>query len=400
MMDIHSKDHFRQIARPTPFHERLSKFAILNDWSRWREYTTVNVYEDLEYEYFAIRNACTVFDLTPMSKYRIRGQDAQSFLQRLVTRNVEKIRVGRVGYTVWCNDRGEVIDDGTIFRLDENEYRLCAQERQLDWLMLSAIGFDVEIFEETAEIPALALQGPTSCATLKAMGLSGIENLKPFGLQTFPFAGGELMVSRTGYTGDLGYELWTTPDKALALWDGLFEAGAHYGIRPIGSAALEISRIEAGFILAGADFTPANATIRSGHARSPFELDLTWLVDLEKGNFTGRQALMQEKQNGSRYRLIRLDIKGNKPANDSFIYLGQGDTQIGTVTSAAWSPSCKANLALATIDAKFGDKEDDLWAEIYYQRELKWTRVMEPCTVIDGPFWDPPRRRATPPADF
>ena len=261
-----------------------------------------------------------MFDLTPMTKHRITGPDALPFLNRLVTRDVAKIKPGKVGYCVWCDDNGQVIDDGTIFHLREGDYRLCSQERQLDWLTRSALGFDVSIVEDTHDVAGLALQGPTSCAVLKAIGCSGVEKLAPFGIAYFPFAGGELMVSRTGFTGDLGYELWIDPARALALWDALFDKGAIHGIRPMGTHALEVARIEAGFIQAHVDFLPADQAISLDRSRSPFELDLGRLVDFKKPVFNGRRALLEEQKRGSRYRFVRLDVEGNKPARSSYIY--------------------------------------------------------------------------------
>ena len=192
----------------TPFHSRVAAACELNDWGSWKGYTTPRAYSDVELEYFAIRNAAGVFDLSPMNKYRVTGPDAEAYLNRLVTRDVRKVRVGRVGYTVWCNDAGQVMDDGTIFHLGDNDYRICAYARAVDWLHWSVLGFDVEIVDESDEVAALAVQGPTSCAALLAMGLAGLEQLKPFGITSFPFEGETLTVSRTGFTGDLGYELW------------------------------------------------------------------------------------------------------------------------------------------------------------------------------------------------
>ena len=329
-----------------------------------------------------------------MIKHRITGPDALPYLNRLVTRDVSKIRPGRVGYTVWCTDQGQVIDDGTIFHLRAGNYRLCSQEHQIDWLLTNAFGFDVNVVEDTHDVAALALQGPTSCATLKRMGLTGIENMKPFGLEHFPFAGTELTVSRTGFTGDLGYELWIGPDYAEALWDQLFEAGEPHGIKPIGEEALGLLRIEAGFIQAGIDFMPAHETVRTTHTRSPYELGLDWLVSLDKPVFNGRQALLLEKERGSRFQQVKLDIDGNKPANDSFVF--KGGKVIGAVTSAMWSPSAKASIALASVAAPHGKLGDEFEVEIYYQRELKWNRVMAKARVIEGVFFNPPRRRQTP----
>ncbi len=206
------------------------------------------------------------------------------------------------------------------------------------------------------------------------------------------------MVSRTGFTGDLGYELWIAPDKAELLWDRLFEAGRPHIIKPFGSDALELARIEAGFLQAGVDFVPAESAVRNGRSRSPFELGLGWLVDMDKPVFNGRRALGREQAEGSRYRFAMLDVEGNKPAHHSFIL--KGGKKVGTVTSAAWCPTAKSNVAFAQLEMPHGAVGDELIAEIYYQRELQWTRVLAPCKVIDAPVFNPPRRRAVPPGSF
>ena len=393
------RDHFRQVVHYTPFHSRTARVSALNLWHRWRDHTVADAYFDVSLEYTALRNACAVFDISPMTKHRIAGPDALAFLNRLVTRDVAKIRTGRVGYCVWCDDQGQVIDDGTIFHLEDDVFRLCSQERQLDWLSRSALGFDVAIREETEDVAALALQGPTSCAVLKALGLAGVDALVPFAMRAYPFAGGELLVSRTGFTGDLGYELWVAPEQAEVLWDRLFEAGERFGIKPMGTHALEMSRIEAGFIQAGVDFLPADRAVRTDRTRSPFELDLGWLVDFGKPNFTGRRALLEEERRGSRYRLVRLDVEGNKPAKDAYIYDDRRNV-IGAVTSSMWSPMAKASIALASVAMPWGRPGDELWAEIYYQKELKWSRLNARCRVVQGAFYEPARRRATPPPDY
>ncbi len=383
----------------SPFFSRQQELDRLNRWHDWKGYSSADGFYDTALEYFAIRNSTGVFDLTPMMKYRISGPDSLDFIDRLVTRDMRKIKPGRVAYAVWCNDEGQVIDDGTIFHLREGEYRLCSQERHMSWLKAAAIGMDVSIVDETHEVAGLAVQGPTSFSVLQNMSLDGIEKLKPFGLTNFTFEGVDLMVSRTGFTGDLGYELWIDPSRALALWDALFEKGANHGIRPMGTQSLEVARIEAGFIQAQVDFLPADQAIRLDRSRSPFELDLGRLVDFSKPNFNGRRALLEEQRCGSRFRLVRLDIEGNKPARSAYIYDNRKNV-IGTVTSAEWSPSAKSNIALASMHMPWGLPGDELWAEIYYQRELKWSRVMARCRVVEGAFFDPPRRRATPAADF
>jgi aminomethyltransferase len=393
--------HYLQPLLPTPFQERARALAQVDSFIQWSGYSTIDVFTTAEQEYFAIRNAASLYDLTPMVKYRIAGPGAERFLNRLATRNIAKLKEGRVAYTVWCNDAGHVIDDGTVFRLGATEFRLCAQERQLDWLLDSAIGFEVEIAEVTEDIAALALQGPTSCAVLREFGVQGVERLKPFEIGNFTVDGLALMISRTGFTGDLGYELWMSPADALPVWDRLMEAGKSRGIRAIGSQALNMARIEAGFIMLNVDFVSSEHTIRTGRDRSPFELGLDWLVDLNKGHFNGRRALLAEKLQGPRRRLIGLDIEGNKPAHNALIYADHtGKTEIGAVTSAIWSPTCKRNIALAMIDAPHFAMGHTVWAEIYLNRELAWERRMARAQVTEKPFFAPERRRATPPRDF
>ena len=386
----------------TPFFTRMAELDYLHKWHDWKGYTVPDALYCSETEYFAVRNATAVFDLSPMSKYRITGPDALAFLDRLVTRDMTKVAPGRVAYAVWCDDRGQVIDDGTIFHLREGHYRLCSQERHFAWFQDSAIGFDVEISVETDDIAALAVQGPTSFSVLKALGVADIDELKPFGLVNANVEGIDIMVSRTGFTGDLGYELWVGPDDALRLWDALFDAGRVFGIRAIGTDALDLARIEAGFLQAYADFLPADATVRSGRSRSPFELGLDWLVDFKKPNFNGRRALAAEKRHGSNWQLVRLDIEGNKPASNAYVFAkARGNRrEIGFITSAAWSPICKQNVALGTVRAGHGNPGDTVWVEIYYQREMHWSRVMARAEIIDRPFWSPPRRSVTPPQPF
>jgi aminomethyltransferase len=392
--------HYKRPLISSPFFPRQQAHIETDTYIQWTGYSSVDVYSSVEQEYFSIRNSVSLFDLTPMVKYRIHGPDAEAYLDRMVTRDVKKIKPNRVAYTVWCNDTGHVIDDGTIFRLGSTEFRVCTAERQLDWFLDSAIGFDVNIAEVTQDIAALALQGPTSCSVLKAMGLHGVELLKPFDIAHFKFGDIALMVSRTGFTGDLGYELWVDPSMALSLWDSLMQAGKSRGIRPIGYQALEMARIEAGFILPNVEFISAEHTIRLQRDRSPFELGLDWLVDLKKGHFNGRRALLEEKRKGSRQRLVGIEIEGNKPAHGSLIYQSEdAKKQIGAVTSALWSPTCKRNIALAMLDAPYFSGEKEMWAEIYLHRELVWERRMCRCKIVERPFFAPERRKQTPAPD-
>jgi aminomethyltransferase len=404
-----SEPHYRQPLLKTPFHERARALSQLDAFVPWAGYTTVDVFTSVEQEYFAIRNASSLYDLTPMVKYRIAGPDALRFLNRLVTRDISRLAPGKVAYTVWCDDAGHIIDDGTVFAIASNEYRICTGERQLDWFRASAIGFDVEVREVTEDVAALAVQGPTSCRLLKGVGLAGVERLKPFehaelSMARAPGSGGEairMLVSRTGFTGDLGYELWMQPADAESVWDALMEFGRTRALRPVGSRALNMARIEAGFLLPNLDFISAAHTLYLGTERSPLELGLAWLVDFGKGHFTGRRALMAEAARPPRRRLVGLDVEGTKPAYSALLYGERsGRSEAGSVTSATWSPTCKRNLALAMVNAPYIATGSTLWADIYLNRELVWERRMVRARVVERPFFAPARRRATPPADF
>lgn len=402
-----SEPHYRQPLLRTPFHERMRAFSQIDSFIPWAGYSTVDVFTSVEQEYFTIRNGASLYDLTPMVKYRITGPDATRYLDRLLTRNIGKLRAGRVAYAIWCDDAGQLIDDGTVFRLGESEYRLCTAEHQLDWLLDSSIGFDARIEEVTGDIAALALQGPCSCSVLRTLGFAGIETLAPFEIRRYALPGDPaarepaVMVSRTGFTGDLGYELWVDPADAERLWDGLMQSGGGRIIRPIGSRALNIARLEAGFLMPNLDFVSSARTLLTGTSRSPFELDLGWLVDFGKGHFTGRRALLAESHARPRRRLAGLDIEGTKPAHNALLYADRaGRREIGSVTSAAWSPTCKRNIALAMLAAPHFARGQEVWAEIYLNRELTWERRMVRARVVERPFFAPARRRATPAADL
>ncbi|MBV8208559.1 MAG: aminomethyltransferase family protein [Burkholderiaceae bacterium] len=395
-----ARPHYERPLLTSAFFERSRHLVQTDQYVPWSGYTTVDVYSSIEQEYFAIRNSASVFDLTPMVKYRITGPDSERYLNRLVTRDVGKLKPGQVAYAVWCDESGHLIDDGTIFRFGPAEFRLCTAERQLDWLLDSAIGFDVDIADITEQVAALALQGPTSCAVLKAMGLAGVELLKPFQIGHFRLADFALMVSRTGFTGDLGYELWIDSDGASSLWDRLMDTGEAYGIRVIGYRALDMARIEAGFVLPNVDFISAAQTIRLNRETTPFELGLDRLVAFEKGHFNGRRALLAERARGPRRRLLGIEIAGRKAGHGSLIYDSRkGARQVGEVKSALWSPTCKRNIALAMIDAPYFQSLREFWVDIYLHRELTWERRMERAWPVERPFFAPERRTATPPAD-
>ena len=387
--------HFETPLLQTPFHARTAAANRMQSWGAWAGYASVLTYEDAAMEYSAIRNAATVYDLCPMVKYRITGPAAVAYLDRLTVRNVVKLSVGGVQYTIWCDDAGHLIDDGTLFRLGPVDFRICCQERHLPWLLDSAHGFDVRIVEETEDVAALSLQGPTSATVLQSTGFD-VQGLKPFRMATHPFGKGNLTISRTGFTGDLGYELWTTPDNAIPLWDHLFAAGALYGLRPIGSDALNIARLEAGFVITNLDFIPAHQAVREDRVRSPIEMGLDWLIDWDKGHFNGRRALVRERDTGSsKWAFVGLEVEGNVSAEGSILYHNQ-KTEAGVVTGACWSPMLKKSIALAQVERRFA-KGGNLRVEIYAMRELHYAKLMMRAHVVDRPFLVLDRRRATPP---
>lgn len=381
--------------RPTPFDARTRPLNLVQDWIAWNGHATPGSLVSVEAEYFAIRNQSTLYDLSPMHKYRLRGPQAGLVVDRLVTRALGALVPGRVMYVIWCDEDGHVIDDGTLFRLGADDYRLCCQHPQLGWLADIAWGFDATVTDETDDLAALALQGPTSWAVLRAAGFDAAAGLRPFD----HIGVGDVLVSRTGFTGDLGYELMVPPDGALALWDRLMAAGGDPGLRAIGWTAVNMARIEAGFLAPGIDFVPAHQALRPGRARTPFELGLGWMVDLDKGPFNGRRALAAAALAGPRWHHVALDIAGGAAATDALVYRGR--REVGQVTSALWSPTAKRNIAFATLRAPHGGAvRDRLAVEIYLDKEGKWERRLAPATVVRPPFFRPARRGATPPGPF
>ncbi|MEM7800355.1 MAG: aminomethyltransferase family protein [Chloroflexota bacterium] len=381
----------------SPFYPRQAVLNIRESWESWNGYKFANHYYDTEFEYFCIRNLCGTYDITPMQKYLIEGADAEAMLNRMVTRDVSKLKKNRVTYVCWCTDEGRLIDDGTVFKLDDNKFFLSCGSPSLSWLKQACLGFeDVTFTDQTDEIGALSFQGPATCEVLQRMGLEGIETLKPFGVKHYPFEGDTLMVSRTGFTGDLGYELWVPAHLGLQLWDALYAAGEDFGIQPYGEAATAMARLEAGFILPYVEFAEALKTVHFRHDQTPFDLNLGWLVDFRKPHFNGRAALLEEKKKGPDYILTKLDVEGNKPAEGSTLYADKKCTkEIGYVTSAMWSPVVKANIALAMVKPSYLTR--DIYAEISYMKEIRPLWKVVKCKVTDDVFWAPKRAKATPP---
>ena len=379
--------------KETPFHSRLAELNLAHAWENWQGFLTARRFYDAEDEYFAIRTGSSLYDVSPMLKYRITGAEAEQVVNRLVTRPIATLKPGRAAYAPWCDGKGRVIEEGTIFRLSETEFRINCAEHQLAWFEDTAWGFNATVREETEDIAGLALQGPTSKAVLEDIGLGEAAALRFFELRAFRMDGGiDVMVSRTGFTGDLGFELWVAPDNALALWDRLMETGERRYLRPIGGEALDVTRIEAGHILINVEFMGARHAVRESQMRSPAALGLDWAVDLTKTHFTGKRALIAERESGGpKRRLVGLDITGRKPARGAYLYhRGKG---VGQVTSATWSPILKRNIALATVDARYAGEGTVLDAEIYYRKEITQGKTDAKARVVSPRFYQPAHRR-------
>ena len=379
----------------TPFHERTYEACYNNDWYRWAGYKIAREYSNTELEYTAMRNTAGVLDITPMHKYDIKGTDAIKFVDKLVTRNVTEINSGQVMYIIWCNEDGNVIDDGTVFCFNSNHLRIFCAERNLNWFSDTAIGFNVEVEDVSDTIAALAFQGPLSCKILNLLNVKDIENLKPFYFDNFNLNGCKVTISRTGFSGDLGYEIWCKNEDAINVWDSLFTFNRDYKVLPAGMNALDMVRIEAGFIQPNADFMSAEQALRPNRMRNPYELGMGWLVDLNKNYFTGKKNLINLKKQTLTKKLVGLDIQGDKPAIGSVLY-DKNKKEIGIVTAGMWSPSLKSNIAFGYVDKdhmKIGSK---VFAEIYHPEELEYKKIWAQCSVVKKQFFNPPRRHKVP----
>ena len=387
---------YKQPLLETPFHTKTQERCYTHDWHRWSGYKIAKQYTSAELEYTAIRNTAGVIDITPMHKYRVQGKDAKKFINKLITRNVDNIKPNQVVYALWCNEDGFVVDDGTIFCFDENNFRICSGERNLNWFEDTAIGFDVIIEDISHSIAALAFQGPLSCKILHMLNAKNIENLKPFCFDQFTINNQEITISRTGFSGDLGYELWCEPSQAHNVWDALFSFNKDYKILAAGLDALEMVRVEAGFIVVNADLIAAEHALRPNRMRTPYELGLAWMVNLDKEFFSGKEALIKQKNKGVEKKLIGLDVQGDKPAVGSVLYNESKNKDIGIVTAAMWSPSLKSNIAMGYVDKEFMKLGSKVLAEIYHPEELEYRKIWAQCKVVKKQFITLERRNAVP----
>jgi glycine cleavage system T protein (aminomethyltransferase) len=394
--------------RETPFHARTAPLMEGQAWRRWAGYVVASSYElSHDREYHAIRSAAALFDVSPLYKYLITGADAGRLLDRVVTRNVAKAKVGQVLYTPWCDAEGKQIDDGTISRLDERTYRMTAADPSIRWLHLNAAGLDVEIADVSERTAALSLQGPNSRAILQIAAQTDLSALKYFHLTKATIRGIPITISRTGYTGDLGYEIWVDAAQAVALWDALIETGSPYGITPAGMLALDVARIEAGLLLIEVDYFSSKHALIEAQKSSPFELGLGWTVALDKERFNGKAALAAEKQRGPAWQFTGLAVDwdslerlyaevGLPPRlptvawRTSVPIYGDGGRQVGYATSGGWSPLLKQYLALAHLEAPFAKPGTAVRMEVTVEHRRKQAAAR----VAALPFFNPERKRA------
>ncbi len=391
----------------TPFHPRTSALCESMSWREWAGYFAVSAYAaNHEREYNAIRNAAALIDVSPLFKYRISGQGATRLVDRVVTRDVPKMAVGQVAYVNWCDGDGKVIDDGTVARLGPELYRWTAAEPNLRWIRQNAHGLEVEIEDVSDKLAALALQGPTSRDILKGCTGGDVAGLKYFRVMPAKLRGIPVEISRTGYTGDLGYEIWVASDQALALWDALMEAGRGYDITPTGMLALDVARIEAGLILLDVDYTSAKKALIPSQKYSPYEIGLGRLVNLKKAPYVGQAALRREAAAGAPRELVGLDVSWDDverlydqaglapqlPATASRVSVPvfRDGVQVGRASSSTWSPTLKKMIALATVARDAAQPGTALQMEMTVDHRRKEVGV----TVAKLPFFDPPRKRA------
>ena len=393
----------------TPFHERTLALCESLNYREWSGYYTVSAYETHhDHEYNAIRNAAALIDISPLFKYRVTGKDATRLVDRIITRDVRKISVGQVVYTPWCDEHGKVIDDGTVSRLEENVYRWTAADPSLRWLTQNSIGLDVQLEDISESVAALALQGPTSGRLLRSVADAEIENLKYFRVTHGSIAGVPVDISRTGYTGDLGYEIWVHANDALRVWDALVESGGPFDIKPAGMLALDVARIEAGLLLIDIDFNSSKKALIDEQKYSPFEMGLTRLVNLDKNPFVGQQALVRESKRALRKQIIGLEVDwieveryyeavGLPPAVSAIasrvaVPVFKNDKQIGKATSTTWSPVLKKMIGLATLQSEFAKPGSNVEIEI----TVEAVRHRVGARVARTPFYNPKHKTATP----
>ena len=396
----------------TPFFARTSVLCTSMKYKEWAGYYAVCSYDMLhDPEYYAFRNSAGLLDVTPLFKYSVKGPDAAAFLSRIMVRNITKLEVGRVSYCCWCNDDGKVIDDGTVMRRSDQEFFVTSADPSYSWFSRFLRGYKVELEDISDQVCGLALQGPTSRDILKQICDADMDALKFFTTTKAKGAGYEMYISRTGYTGDLGYEIWVENKDGLKLYDAIMSAGKNYDIRPAGLDALDVTRVEAGLILKDVDYYNALHALVDGRMSSPYEISLGWTVDLKRDTFNGQAALQAEKQNGSKWAIVGLDIdwpqleelyykRGLPPVIGSHAWRSSipvfadkdRKTQAGYATSGTWSPIIKKNIALATLEKRY----DTIGTELQFEVMVEHKRHTVSAIVTKPQFYNPERKTSNP----
>jgi len=393
----------------TAFHERTMALCESLNYREWSGYYTVGAYETHhEHEYNAIRNSAALIDISPLFKYRVTGRDATKFVNRVISRDINKVSVDQVIYCCWCDPDGKVIDDGTITRLGENDYRWTAADPSLRWFQQNALGLNVKIEDISEQTAALALQGPTSGKLLNAAAEANVANLKYFRVTHGKIAGVPVDISRTGYTGDLGFEIWMPWKDAVRVWDKLMSEGEVFDIHPAGMVALDVARIEAGLILTEVDYISSKKALIESQRYSPSEIGLGKLVDLKKDNFVGRAALASEEKKGPARSLVGLDINWNEvealydkmgmapqvPSMASRVPVPvyRDGKHVGKATSTTWSPTLKKMIALASVERD----HSSIGTTLNIEMTVEAIRHTVSAKIVPMPFFNPPRKTATP----
>jgi aminomethyltransferase len=394
----------------TAFHPRTFPLCESLNYREWSGYYAVSAYETHhEHEYNAIRNAAALIDISPLFKYLVSGPDATRLVDRIITRDATRMLVGQVWYTPWCDEHGKVIDDGTVARLGDRLYRWTAADPSLRWFRQNASGLEVAIEDVSERVAALALQGPTSARVLRAATDVDIDALRYFRVVAGHIGRVPVDISRTGYTGDLGYEIWMPASSALEVWDILMREGRAHEIKPAGMLALDVARVEAGLLLIDVDFNSSRKALIAAQMYTPFEMGLGRLVSVDKGPFVGRNALAAEARRGPSRMVVGLEVDWSAvealyerfalapiaPAAASRVAVPvmRDGQQVGRATTTAWSPTLKRLIALATIDAPFFTPGTPVEIEL----TVEATRHYVGAAVVRTPFFNPPRKTATPP---
>ncbi len=400
------------MGEPTAFHRRTSALCSSLAWKEWAGYLAVCHYGSCHHpEYHAFRHAAGLLDVSPLFKYDIEGSDSLRFLSRIMSRDIGTLRVGRATYCCWCDEQGKVIDDGTIAHLSRGRYRVTSANPALRWFEINAEGMAVEITDTARQVAALALQGPNAARILRSVCGPEIDKLRFFGVSQTRIGGVEGVITRTGFTGDLGYELWVDRNDAVGLWDSVMNAGEPYRLVPVGLDALDMTRLEAGFVLIDVDFRSSRWADNEEQRYSPYEVGLGWTVQLDREWFVGRDALRREKAAGGPPRRLvgiessytelealfeRHDLPPNLPSEAwrTPVPLYGRTGQVGKATSGTWSPLLKKNIALGIVPTRLARPGKRLWIET----TVEATRYKISARVVERPFFDPPRKRKCPPA--